>query len=139
MSLGLYVHLPFCRTHCTYCAFAISTDGSLQEAYTEALLREIQASGLGPRASVVESIYFGGGTPSRMSIENLNRIATALRGPRPEARGLEFSMESNPEDITEESLNAWRALGVNRLSIGVQSFHDAELIPLGRVHGAQVA
>ena len=140
MSLGLYVHLPFCRTHCSYCAFAISTDVSLQEDYTGALVREIdQASGLGPRASV-ESIYFGGGTPSRMSIENFERVANALRGPRPEARGLEFrglefSMESNPEDITAEAIEQWRSLGVNRLSIGVQSFHDQELIPLGRVHG----
>ena len=140
MSLGLYVHLPFCRTHCSYCAFAISTDVGLQDEYTAALLREIdQASGLGPRASV-ESIYLGGGTPSRMSIENLERIVTALRGPRPEARGLEFRglefpMESNPEDISVEALEQWRSLGVNRLSIGVQSFHDQELVPLGRVHG----
>ncbi len=153
MSLGLYVHLPFCRTHCSYCAFAISTDVGLQDEYTEALLRELssvlnQASGLGPRASVeVDSIYFGGGTPSRMSIENLRRIVSAIRGPKPEARGLaqdrrqpfEFSMEANPEDITAESLSAWREMGVNRLSIGVQSFRDEELIPLGRVHGAAVA
>src|ERR1700681_3224799 len=129
MSLGLYVHLPFCRTHCSYCAFAISTDGSLQEEYTEALLREIGGM---DAALPIESIYFGGGTPSRMSIENLTRITTALGGVRTE--DLEFSMESNPEDITEEALNAWRALGVNRLSIGVQSFHDEELIPLGRIH-----
>jgi putative oxygen-independent coproporphyrinogen III oxidase len=151
MSLGLYVHLPFCRTHCSYCAFAISTDVGLQDEYVLALTREIQASGLGPRASgqssglgprsseEIESIYFGGGTPSRMSIENLRRIVSELRGLRPEARGLEFSMESNPEDITAESLAQWRELGVNRLSIGVQSFHDEELIPLGRVHGGRVA
>ena len=134
MSLGLYVHLPFCRTHCSYCAFAISTDSGLENAYVDALLRETEASGLGPRASV-ESIYLGGGTPSRMSLKNLRRVIENIRGPRPEARGLEFSMESNPEDITADAIAAWRALGVNRLSIGVQSFHDAELIPLGRAHG----
>ena len=136
MSLGLYVHLPFCRTHCSYCAFAISTDVSLQNDYTDALVREIEeASGLGPRASV-ESIYFGGGTPSRMNLQNLQRIVESLRGPRTEDRGpLEFSMESNPEDITADAIAAWRALGVNRLSIGVQSFHDEELVPLGRGHG----
>ena len=141
MSLGLYVHLPFCRTHCSYCAFAISTDASLQDEYVEALLREIDGSSVLGLRSSVESVYFGGGTPSRMTLQNLQRIVESIRGPRPEARGLvvEFSMESNPEDISEESLAAWRALGVNRLSIGVQSFHDAELIPLGRVHGAQVA
>lgn len=141
MSLGLYIHLPFCRTHCTYCAFAISTDVGLQHAYTDAVVREIESSSvLGPRASV-ESIYFGGGTPSRMSESNLARIVNALnRGPRTEDRGrFEFSMESNPEDITPESLAAWRALGVNRLSIGVQSFRDEELVPLGRAHGANRA
>jgi putative oxygen-independent coproporphyrinogen III oxidase len=141
MSLGLYVHLPFCRTHCTYCAFAISTDLDLQDEYADALVREItEASGLGPRASEVESVYFGGGTPSRMSVANLAKIVSAIRGPRPEARGLvEFSMESNPEDISSLSLEQWRALGVNRISIGVQSFRDEELVPLGRVHGADVA
>jgi oxygen-independent coproporphyrinogen III oxidase len=130
MSHGIYVHLPFCRTHCSYCAFAISTDGSLQEEYTQALLRECAGHAA---ALEIESIYFGGGTPSRMSIENLRRIATAVPGPR--AQDLEFSMESNPEDITADAIASWRELGVNRLSIGVQSFHDAELIPLGRVHG----
>lgn len=140
MSLGLYVHLPFCRTHCSYCAFAISTDATLEDAYVEALLREVDGSSvLGPRSSV-ESIYLGGGTPSRMTSNNLQRIVGAIRGPRSVERGqVEFSMESNPEDITEESLWAWRALGVNRLSIGVQSFHDDELIPLGRIHGAEIA
>src|SRR5450759_2259144 len=123
MSHGIYVHLPFCRTHCSYCAFAISTDGSLQEEYTQALLREC---GGHAAALEIESIYFGGGTPSRMSIENLRRIATAVPGPR--ARDLEFSMESNPEDITADAIASWRELGVNRLSIGVQSFHNAESV-----------
>ncbi|MBK5260867.1 MAG: radical SAM family heme chaperone HemW [Thermoanaerobaculia bacterium] len=137
MSVGVYVHLPFCRTHCTYCAFAISTDLSAQDRYTEALVREI-AAGEDARGHT-ESIYFGGGTPSRTSIANLARVVSAL-GERFEIdRDAEFSMEANPEDITPESLAAWRALGVNRLSIGVQSFHDIELMPLGRIHGAKQA
>ncbi|HSP14704.1 MAG TPA: radical SAM family heme chaperone HemW [Thermoanaerobaculia bacterium] len=142
MSLGIYVHLPFCRTHCSYCAFAISTDVALQDEYAEAVVREIHgSSGLGPPASEVESIYLGGGTPSRMSVPNLAKIVEAVvRGPRSEERGLlEFSMEANPEDITRISLDQWRSLGVNRISIGVQSFQDQELIPLGRVHGADAA
>ncbi|HEX9164077.1 MAG TPA: radical SAM family heme chaperone HemW [Thermoanaerobaculia bacterium] len=142
MTLGLYIHLPFCRTHCSYCAFAISTDVGLQDEYADAVVREA-SSALGPRSSVeVESIYFGGGTPSRMSIENLEKITDAVnRGPRTEDRGrpFEFSMECNPEDITSESIAAWRELGVNRISIGVQSFHDAELLPIGRIHGADRA
>ena len=129
MFVGVYVHLPFCRAHCTYCAFAISTDLGREEAYVDALLREIESrSG---SLSSVPSLYFGGGTPSRTSALNLRRIARVI----PLTPHGEFSMEANPEDITEESLAAWRELGVNRLSIGVQSFHDGELTPLGRMHG----
>ena len=135
MSLGLYIHLPFCRVHCTYCAFAISTDLGREEPYVRALISEIDASPvLGPRSSV-SSIYFGGGTPSRTSIANLDLVVRAIRGRFDVLPSAEFSMESNPEDITAESIAAWLGLGVNRLSIGVQSFVDAELLPLGRIHG----
>jgi oxygen-independent coproporphyrinogen III oxidase len=162
MTLGLYVHLPFCTTHCTYCPFAISTDLALQNEYTDALVREI----LSASPAEVDTIYLGGGTPSRMSVGNLTRIFEAIRTPHPPAapsplcggekanddrasfafspprgekvpqadEGCEISMEANPEDVTPEALAAWRSLGVNRLSIGVQSFHDAELLAISRVH-----
>ncbi len=136
MPLGLYFHLPFCRVHCTYCAFAIVTDITMQDRYTEALLREIDARASG---EPVDTIYFGGGTPSRTSIDNLARIVGRFRERFDVARDVEFSLEANPEDITTESLKLWRELGVNRVSAGVQSFHDAELIPLGRIHGARTA
>lgn len=133
--LGLYLHLPFCRVHCTYCAFAISTDLSQQDAYTEAMLREIRAA---PRG-VVETIYLGGGTPSRTSLENLSRIFARIREQFTVVPDAEISMEANPEDVTPVALAAWRALGVNRLSIGVQSFHDDELAAISRVHDRQRA
>ena len=136
MSLGLYFHLPFCRVHCTYCAFAIVTDVTLQDAYTDALLREVDARAGEER---VESIYFGGGTPSRTSLENLTRIVERVRARFDIAPNAEFSMEANPEDVTSESIAAWKAMGVNRISIGVQSFHDPELMPLGRIHGRERA
>jgi oxygen-independent coproporphyrinogen III oxidase len=131
MSLGIYIHLPFCRVHCSYCPFVVSTDIRLQDQYTAALLDEIDARAGG----VVETIFFGGGTPSRTSLENLERVVGRLRERFDVAEGAEFSLEANPEDITAESVAAWRALGVNRISVGVQSFHDDELRPLGRVHG----
>jgi oxygen-independent coproporphyrinogen-3 oxidase len=136
MPFGIYVHLPFCRVHCSYCPFVVSTDVRLQDQYTDALLREIDA-----RAGVeaVDTIFFGGGTPSRTSVENLTRIVARLRQRFDVASEAEFSLEANPEDITTDSLAAWRALGANRISVGVQSFHDAELRPLGRVHGPQRA
>jgi len=135
MSAGIYIHLPFCRVHCSYCPFVVSTDVRLQDQYTEALLREIDARGGG----AVDTIFFGGGTPSRTSVGNLGRVVGRLRERFDVAEDAEFSLEANPEDVTVESVAAWRALGVNRLSIGVQSFHDAELRPLGRVHGPERA
>lgn len=128
---GLYLHLPFCRVHCTYCPFAISTDLGMQESYVDALLREIAA--LPTRE--FDTIYFGGGTPSRTSIAQLERIVEALNGPpTTDHRPLEFSIEANPEDVTPASVAAWKDLGVDRLSIGVQSFHDDELRAIGRIH-----
>ena len=130
MSVGLYLHLPFCRVHCTYCPFAISTDITQQDAYTLALLREIGVK----QRDEIDTIYLGGGTPSRTSVENLARIFDALRTQFDVSTDAEVSMEANPEDVTGESVGMWRSLGVNRLSIGVQSFHDAELAAIGRIH-----
>jgi putative oxygen-independent coproporphyrinogen III oxidase len=132
MSLGLYIHLPFCRVHCTYCPFAVSTDIGLQDRYTDALVAEVAARGNG---ELVDSIFFGGGTPSRTSRQNLARVVARLHSSFSIGDGIEFSLEANPEDVTIDAIAFWRTLGVNRLSIGVQSFHDAELRPLGRVHG----
>jgi oxygen-independent coproporphyrinogen-3 oxidase len=134
--IGIYIHLPFCRVHCAYCPFAISTNIALQDAYTAALVREIEGRAEG---EAVDTIFFGGGTPSRTSRENLTRVVDALRSSFAIDPDAEFSLEANPEDITPDAISFWRTLGVNRLSIGVQSFHDAELRPLGRVHGRERA
>ena len=121
--------------HCTYCPFAISTDLSQQDGYTVAMLREMNAAA----PAVVDTIYLGGGTPSRTSIENLTRIFSRIRERFTLTDDAEISMEANPEDVNPEALDAWRALGVNRLSIGVQSFHDGELAAISRVHDRQRA
>lgn len=136
---GIYVHLPFCRVHCAYCPFVISTDLRLQDGYIDALLREIRsrASGLAGPHRAAETIYFGGGTPSRTARENLARVAAAVRSEFDVLPEGEFTLEANPEDVSSESIEFWRSLGVNRLSIGVQSFHDRELRAIGRVHGAE--
>ena len=147
---GIYIHLPFCRVHCAYCPFAVSTNIELQDAYTAALVREIEERASGEEA---ETVFFGGGTPSRTSRANLTQVVDALRRSfrlgrtpcAPTGRGArrapdpEFSLEANPEDVDPGAIDFWRNLGVNRLSIGVQSFHDAELRPLGRVHGRERA
>lgn len=137
MSQGLYIHLPFCTTHCTYCPFAISTDTSLQNDYMDALLREILESG--SSAAAVQSIYLGGGTPSKTSIEHLRRIFHVLRSHFDITGDAEISMEANPEDVDADSIAAWQSLGINRLSIGVQTFHDAELAAIARIHDRAAA
>jgi oxygen-independent coproporphyrinogen-3 oxidase len=132
MPVGLYIHLPFCRVRCTYCPFAVSTDIKLQDQYTDALIAEIEARSTNER---VDSIFFGGGTPSRTSRENFARVVEKLRKRFDIDDAAEFSIEANPEDVDADAVAFWRSLGVNRISIGVQSFHDFELLPLGRVHG----
>lgn len=127
---GVYIHLPFCAMHCAYCPFVISTNMSLEERYVDALLREIDARG---PFGEVDTLYFGGGTPSRTSQEHLAKIASRFHSQR------EFTLEANPEDITSESLAKWRDIGVTRVSIGVQSFNDAELREIGRIHDAAQA
>jgi oxygen-independent coproporphyrinogen-3 oxidase len=149
MPHAVYVHLPFCTQHCTYCPFAISTDLALQDVYVDALMREIDAAAGRRLASrrdggvpagwsgavsapreLIDSLYLGGGTPSRTSLANLARIFERFSF----AEDAEISMEANPEDVDASALAAWRALGVNRISIGVQSFHDDELRAISRVH-----
>jgi len=133
MGIGLYVHLPFCRVHCAYCPFVVSTDLSLQSAYVDALIREIEGRSGGEGA---DTIFFGGGTPSRTAPEHLQRVGGAIRERFSVDPAAEFSIEANPEDVTPEAIAFWRSLGVNRLSIGVQSFDDRELETIGRIHGA---
>lgn len=135
--LSVYVHLPFCRVKCTYCAFAISTDSRLEERYVSALIEEMRRRL--PAATRLATLYFGGGTPSRLSPESIERIATVVDG-LTRTDGAEITLEANPEDVTEQNLARWTTLlGVNRISLGVQSFHESELDPLGRGHGRQGA
>lgn len=133
---ALYLHLPFCRVKCTYCAFAISTDQRLEDRYVAALREEIRNR---VPQEILESIYLGGGTPSRLSPESVEGLGAELSRFSRET-GAEVTIEVNPEDVSRDALGRWvDHLGVNRVSVGVQSFHDAELEPLGRQHGAAVA
>lgn len=131
---GLYVHLPFCARRCTYCAFAISTDTALEDAYTRALNNEIVLRSPDWGRSL-RTLYLGGGTPSRSSRGSLERIFTTIRNQFDTGSIREVTIEANPEDVSEEAIRFWTSLGIDRVSLGVQSFHDRELQPLGRLHG----
>lgn len=134
---GLYVHLPFCRVRCTYCAFAISTDQRLESRYMEALARELRLRAADGRR--FGTVYLGGGTPSRLSEQGVERLARSL-AELDISTAAERTLEANPEDVDPRRLHWWTAeLGINRISLGVQSFHDEELRPLGRQHGGKGA
>jgi len=141
---GLYVHIPFCREACYYCNFHFSTSKKLRQAYVDALIKEIsikkekikQMPSEAGFDKGFQTIYFGGGTPSQLPPDDLARIADALRNNFEQDGDPEFTLEANPDDISANVLRAWQAMGVNRLSIGIQSFKENDLQYLGRRHDA---
>lgn len=138
MSLGLYIHIPFCRQKCLYCDFpSVAGREELYDAYITALGREL--AGWGGVLSAVDTVYIGGGTPTALPAGMLSRLGGFLRTSVPiEAVG-EFTVEANPGTLTTEKLAALRAIGVNRLSLGVQAFDDKVLAAAGRIHSAAEA
>ncbi|MBX3180824.1 MAG: radical SAM family heme chaperone HemW [Candidatus Hydrogenedentes bacterium] len=133
---GVYLHIPYCKTLCPYCDFVKErTRTGAPMAFVDALCREIEAFE-GPDAA--ESVFFGGGTPSLLPIDGLARILDALAA-RFALENAEITLEANPDDLTPELVAGWRALGVNRVSLGVQSFSEPVLRYLGRRHDADAA
>ena len=132
-AAGVYVHIPFCSSRCSYCDFATGLyQGELAERYVRGLVNEIQNSRY--TCETVDTIYFGGGTPSLLAPSQLERILAALYDKFTIAAETEITLEINPGSATREKLRAFRSLGVNRASFGVQTFDDAELAKLGRSH-----
>jgi len=136
-QLGVYIHYPYCRKLCPYCDFAVTVvprAGAPHEAYVEALLAELAAAPPLPERRLV-SIYLGGGTPSLLPPPLIGRLVAAARERFAATdAALEVTLEANPTDCTAEQMAAWRAAGINRVSIGVQSTDPAELALLGRDH-----
>ena len=135
-SIGVYIHIPFCIRKCNYCDFYSCSDNSpsLMHAYTEELCRRIKQfqEGFGRRRA--DTVYFGGGTPTLLPIQCFERFMYTLNDTFLIADDAEITVECNPATINKEGFEALRSLGVNRLSIGLQSADDGELRELGRVH-----
>ena len=130
---GLYLHVPFCSAICPYCDFAVvSENESRSQRYVKALVAELAL--LGEEELVFDTIYLGGGTPSALSARQLGAILSAAGQELSIEEGAWLAMEVNPEDVGPSSLQEWRGLGVNMLSLGVQSFQEEELRFLGRRH-----
>jgi oxygen-independent coproporphyrinogen III oxidase len=139
-DLSLYLHIPFCDKKCSYCDFnSYAGIDNLMPAYAEALVREIELWSVAGQSFDIKTIFFGGGTPSRMPLEEMSQIFDALMRRFTLKPDCEISLEANPGTVTLEYLRGLRDLGVNRLSFGVQSFHDDELLFLDRIHSAQEA
>jgi oxygen-independent coproporphyrinogen-3 oxidase len=141
---GLYLHIPFCSAICNYCNFNRGLmDAGLKARYVEALRREIEQMVRHREMSrdhdvswAADTIYFGGGTPSLLSADDVATLVNACRGSFDFAPDAEITLEANPESVTPELLAGFRAAGINRVSFGVQSFRDDELQRLSRLHGA---
>ncbi len=128
--IGLYVHVPFCKRKCVYCDFYSSSDLTPVAEYVKAVIRNIKSEG-----RVYDTVYFGGGTPSLLTAEQIYDILSSADI----TEGAEISMECNPESVTLTYLRELKSAGINRLSFGIQSLDDNELKGLGRLHNAEKA
>lgn len=138
MPIGLYLHIPFCAAICNYCNFNRGLhEVGLRRRYVEALVADIERSDA--HGVSADTIFFGGGTPSLLEPGEVAAIISACRSSFDLADDAEITLEANPESSTAQALDGFRAAGVNRLSFGVQSFHDEELKRLGRLHSSATA
>lgn len=132
---GLYIHIPFCYSKCAYCDFySRRVDSQFEKIFCEGLHKEwiMRKS----EVTDIQTIYIGGGTPSSLNIENVEKFAEWLPALSPKN---EFTVEFNPEDVIRDKLHVWSQLGANRVSMGVQSFNDQELRIVGRRHNSEQA
>ncbi|WP_028788156.1 radical SAM family heme chaperone HemW [Terrimonas ferruginea] len=139
---GIYLHIPFCKQACHYCNFHFSTSLHYKPELVAALQEEARLAAEQfpfPPGEAVHTIYFGGGTPSLLTLAELTQLLTAVRGHFNVDPDAEITLEVNPDDISEERLKEWRDAGINRLSIGVQSFFEEELRWMNRAHTAKQA
>ena len=141
---GIYIHIPFCRQACHYCNFHFATSLRLKNELIAALVKEIIISSSFAKQTgeaeepkdIIETIYFGGGTPSILNTEDLKFILEALQNKFVIAPCAEITLEANPDDINTEKLKQWKQIGINRLSVGIQSFQENELSWMNRTHTA---
>ena len=135
---GVYIHIPYCSQACHYCNFHFSTQLKSSAQMLEAMCLEIEMR-KNELPHSLKTIYFGGGTPSILAVEHLQQVIEAIKKHFSVEALQEITLECNPEDITATKLNDWKALGINRLSIGIQSFFDKDLKLMNRIHSGKQA
>lgn len=136
---GIYIHIPFCKTRCIYCDFYSTTRSELKQQYIRALCTELKARRDYLEREAVETIYFGGGTPSQLAREDFERIFQTIQEVYGTGHAEEITLEANPDDLTEEYVSMLRTLPFNRISMGIQTFDNPTLKLLNRRHNAAQA
>jgi oxygen-independent coproporphyrinogen III oxidase len=136
---GIYIHIPFCKQACHYCNFHFATSLRYKNEMIDALLKETRLRKDYLDGKTVETIYFGGGTPSLLSADELSTMIKQLEHSFTIAAAPEITLEANPDDINEQKLLDWKKIGINRLSIGIQSFFEEDLQWMNRAHNARQA
>ena len=134
---GIYIHIPFCKSRCRYCDFFSTTQLDKREAYIQAVIQEWESHQPKWSQQEIRTIYLGGGTPSLIPIESLRLLLHSILSSIDTSHVQEITLEANPGDITAEKIRAWKDMGINRLSMGVQSFDDTLLQLIGRRHTAE--
>lgn len=136
---GVYIHIPFCKQACTYCNFHFSTSLKYKDSLISAINKEIKYQQSFFQKNELTSIYFGGGSPSLLNEQDLDLIFEALAASFVWHKDIEITLEANPDDITKEICDVWKKCGINRLSIGIQSFYEKDLQWMNRAHSAELA
>ena len=140
VPLALYVHLPWCVAKCPYCDFvshAVPREGLPERQYLDALADDLEFAAQPAHGREVISVFFGGGTPSLFAAESIERILAHARALLPFAADAEVTLEANPGTVEHARFQEYRAAGVNRISLGAQTFDDRRLAALGRIHSAR--
>lgn len=136
---GIYIHIPFCKQACVYCNFHFSTSLKLKDEVLQAILKELEKRRDYLEGAEIETVYFGGGTPSLLSADEINRVFDTILKYYPVNKLKECTLEANPDDLEQRYLHSLRGTPVDRLSIGVQSFREEDLIYMKRAHNVQQA
>ena len=136
---GIYLHIPFCKQACTYCNFHFTTSLRFKKELVDAIIKEIDLQKDFLQGESITTIYFGGGTPSLLSIGEGAALLDKIRQVYFVEQGAEITLEANPDDFTKKNLVAWKSMGINRLSIGIQSFFEEDLAWMNRAHSAKEA
>jgi len=136
---GIYIHVPFCKQACHYCDFHFSTSLKNKKPLIDGILKELELRKAYLHSKKIDTIYFGGGTPSLLDTEEIQQILAQINTLFKVATDAEITLEANPDDLTIPKIKSLKAAGINRLSIGIQSFYDEDLSDMNRAHNANEA